>query len=50
MYLKEKKKLYALVYKGYNGTIEYSEESKCFYGKVIGIRSLISYEGDSVEK
>lgn len=40
----------AMVYKDYNGTIEYSEEDKCFFGKVIGIRSLISYEGDTVEK
>lgn len=32
-------------YKGYAGTIEFSEEDCLFYGKVQGIRSLISYEG-----
>lgn len=38
-----------LQYKGYVGNIEFSEEDKIFYGKVQGIRSLISYEGDSAE-
>ena len=37
-----------LSYKNYNGTVEYSKEDKCLYGKVIGIKSLLSYEGNSV--
>ena len=32
-------------YKGYIGSIEFSEEDGLFFGKVQGIRSLISYEG-----
>ena len=36
-----------LEYKGYTGTIEYSKEDKVLYGKVIGIRGLISYEGST---
>ncbi|MBR6123255.1 type II toxin-antitoxin system HicB family antitoxin [Candidatus Saccharibacteria bacterium] len=32
-------------YKGYIGTVEFSEQDGLFYGKVQGIRSLISYEG-----
>ena len=32
-------------YKGYIGTIEFSMEDMLFFGKVQGIRSLISYEG-----
>ena len=32
-------------YKGYVGSVEFSEEDVIFYGKVMGIRSLISYEG-----
>ena len=32
-------------YKGYVGSVEFSEEDGIFYGKVMGIRSLISYEG-----
>ena len=37
-------------YKGYTGSVEFSEEDKLLYGKVQGIRSLISYEGESVEE
>jgi antitoxin component of RelBE/YafQ-DinJ toxin-antitoxin module len=36
-------------YKGYCGTIEYSAVDDVMYGKVLGIRSLLSYEGDSVK-
>ncbi|MBR1597345.1 MAG: type II toxin-antitoxin system HicB family antitoxin [Lachnospiraceae bacterium] len=32
-------------YKGYVGSVEFSEEDGIFYGKVQGIRALISYEG-----
>ncbi len=31
-------------YKGYVGSVEFSEEDGIFFGKVMGIRSLISYE------
>ena len=37
-------------YKGYVGSIEFSEEDGTFYGKVLGIRSLISYEGSNAEE
>lgn len=36
-----------LSYKGYTGSIEYSEEDNLFFGKLLGIRSLILYEGAS---
>lgn len=36
-----------LNYKGYNGSIEYSEEDELLYGKVLGINGLISYEGQT---
>lgn len=39
-----------LLYKNYNGTVEYSREDGCLFGKVIGIRSLLSYEGNSVQE
>ena len=38
----------SMEYKGYIGTVEYSDEDKVLFGKVLGIRSLISYEGQSV--
>ena len=34
-----------LNYSGYAGSIEYSMEDNLLYGKVLGIRGLISYEG-----
>ena len=37
-----------LHYKNYTGSVEFSEEDAVFHGKVIGIKSLISFEGDSV--
>ena len=36
-------------YKNFVGSIEFSESDSVFFGKVIGIRPLISYEG-STEK
>ena len=37
-------------YKGYVGSVEFSENDGVLYGKVQGIRSLISYEGKSVQE
>ena len=37
-----------LHYKNYTGSVEFSAEDSCFHGKVIGIKSLISFEGDCV--
>ena len=39
-----------LSYKNYNGTVEYSREDECLFGKVVGIKSLLSYEGQSVQE
>lgn len=39
-----------LSYKNYNGTVEYSREDECLFGKVIGIKSLLAYEGQSVQE
>lgn len=37
-------------YKGYIGTVEFSEEDALFYGKVTGIKALISYEGTNARE
>ena len=37
-------------YKGYVGSVEFSEKDCIFYGKVMGIRSLISYAGESAKE
>ena len=36
-----------LHYRGFTGSIEYSKEDNLYYGKVLGIKDLISYEGTS---
>ncbi|MFN2927332.1 type II toxin-antitoxin system HicB family antitoxin [Lachnospiraceae bacterium YH-ros2228] len=37
-------------YKGFIGSVEFSEEDGIFYGKVMGIRSLVSYEGENAHE
>ena len=37
-----------LHYKNYTGSVCFSEEDAVFHGKIIGIKALISFEGDSV--
>ena len=40
-----------LKYKGYTGSVEYSEEDKCLFGKVQGMaKDSITYEGSTVEE
>lgn len=39
-----------LEYKGYCGTVEMSSEDEILFGKVIGVNSLISYEGSTVSQ
>lgn len=35
---------------GYYGSVEFSAEDECFYGKLLGINDLISFEGESVKE
>lgn len=37
-------------YKGYVGSVAFSENDGVFFGKVQGVRSLISYEGITVQE
>ena len=37
-------------YKGHVGSIEFSESDGLFYGKVMGIRALISFEGTNAHE
>ena len=38
-----------LKYKDFFGSVEYSADDECFYGKIIGTSDLVTFEGDSVE-
>ena len=37
-------------YKGYVGRVEFSEADGLFFGKVMGIRGLLSYEGTTAKE
>lgn len=39
-----------LSYRGYTGSVEFSEADQCYFGKIQGIRSLVSYEGKDLEE
>ena len=39
-----------LTYKGYTGSIDFSLEDNCLYGKIVGIDDLVSFEGKTVEE
>ena len=39
-----------LEYKGYQGTVEISEKDSCLFGKILDIKSLITYEGQTVSE
>ena len=40
-----------LKYKGYTGSVEFSAEDNCLYGKVLGLnKDCITYEGDSISE
>ncbi len=38
-----------LEYKGYYGTVDFSISDNILFGKIVGVQSLISYEGDSIQ-
>ncbi len=40
----------ALDYKGYSGSVEFSADDEVFFGKINGIRDLVTFEADSVTK
>ena len=37
-------------YKGYVGSVEFSEEDGLFFGRILGIRSVISYDGKNAQE
>ncbi len=38
-----------LEYKDFIGTVNYSDEDECFYGKIEGINDLVTFEGSAVK-
>ncbi len=39
-----------LSYKGYIGTVSFSEKDNVFFGKIEGINGLVNFEGESVHE
>ena len=39
-----------LEYKDFIGSVNYSDEDECFYGKIEGINDLVTFEGSSVKE
>ncbi len=39
-----------MIYKGFNGTIEFSEEDGCYFGKVLNVDGLVLYEGSNIDE
>ncbi len=39
-----------LKYKNYVGSIEFSDEDNCYVGQVMGMRSCIAYEGETIDE
>jgi predicted HicB family RNase H-like nuclease len=37
-----------LEYRGFQGTVLYSTEDKLLHGRVVGVRGLVSYEGENI--
>lgn len=39
-----------MTYKGYLGSVNYSDKDQVFFGKVEGINGLVNFEGESVKE
>jgi len=39
-----------LKHKGYSGTVEFSADDEILYGKIVGVRDVVTFEGDTVTK
>ena len=48
--IKGGKNMNTMTYKGYLGSVAYSEKDQVFFGKVEGINGLVNFEGESVKE
>jgi len=39
-----------LEHKEYKGAVQYSADDKCFFGQIIGINDLVTFEGQTVDE
>jgi predicted HicB family RNase H-like nuclease len=36
-------------YKGYVGAVQYDDDAKTFHGRIVGMRDMVTFAGDSAE-
>ena len=48
--VKSRNKMKTLKYKGYLGSIEFSEEDNVLFGEILGIDGLVNYEGNTMKE
>ena len=39
-----------MTYKGYTGVVEYDDEARIFHGEVVGLKDIITFQGESVSE
>jgi predicted HicB family RNase H-like nuclease len=39
-----------LTYNGYNGSVLYSDEDQILHGRILGIRDMVTFEGETVKE
>ncbi len=39
-----------LTYKGFMGSVHFSADDKVFHGKLVGVKDLVTFEGDAVDE
>ncbi len=37
-----------MTYKGYSGIVEYDDDTRIFHGEVVGLKDVITFQGESV--
>lgn len=48
--IEEDKDMNTMTYKGYLGSVNYSDKDQVFFGKIEGINGLVNFEGESVKE
>lgn len=38
-----------MTYKGYTGNVTYDDEAEIFHGEVVGLRDVVTFQGETVE-
>ena len=39
-----------MIYKGYNGVVQYDDEAKIFHSEVINAKTVIAFQGTTVDE